>query len=173
MEHGWIEHNSVYEEILRVPLVLHAPGREPGRVGATVRLVDLMPTLLEMVGLPVPAHLHGASLLPILEGRERGQRPVLAQWRERGALALRVDDWKLVRMGGRRELYNVAEDPAEELNVRTGFPSHYARLDRSLRIALARSRGIWELVAAGRPVSPDVETLRQLEALGYVEGAPD
>ena len=68
-EHGFLDHKlSVADVLLRVPLVLHAPGRFEGgrRVKVAVRLQDLFPTLLETAGLPVEgsATPHAASLLP-------------------------------------------------------------------------------------------------------------
>jgi arylsulfatase A-like enzyme/Tfp pilus assembly protein PilF len=59
-----------YEETLRVPLIVHAPGRfKPGRVAARVGLVDVMPTVLEALGAAVPPAIQGASFLPALKGR--------------------------------------------------------------------------------------------------------
>jgi arylsulfatase A-like enzyme len=65
LEHGFVEHAwTLYEESLRVPLVVWAPGARPGRVAGRVSLVDLYPTILDLSGLPWdPAALAGRSLI--------------------------------------------------------------------------------------------------------------
>jgi arylsulfatase A-like enzyme len=70
MEHGWMEHTyDVHDEIARVPLVMRLPGAIPAgrRVAEPVSLVDIMPTVLDLLGLP-PAPVDGMSLLPLLTG---------------------------------------------------------------------------------------------------------
>jgi len=63
-EHGGYEHgHALVEEVLRVPLIVAAPGLEPGRVPARVRSMDLGPTLLELCGLPALPGAEGASLV--------------------------------------------------------------------------------------------------------------
>jgi arylsulfatase A-like enzyme len=76
----WFDHGILYDEVLRVPLIVRLPGGEHGgrRVATAVQLVDLMPTVLELVGLEVPAHLHGRSLVPALRGETLPEVPILA-----------------------------------------------------------------------------------------------
>ena len=72
-EHGEMTHGFfVYDETMQVPFILDAPyealrGR---RVSAQVRTIDLMPTVLELVGVSAPASAHGVSLVPLATGRE-------------------------------------------------------------------------------------------------------
>lgn len=71
-EHGkWVHRNSLYEEVLRVPLFIRFPAVAPvGKVVDTpVFTGDLMPTILDLIGLPIPAGLDGMSLRPLLEGQ--------------------------------------------------------------------------------------------------------
>jgi arylsulfatase A-like enzyme len=69
-EHGLVNHVSLYDENVLVPLVVFDPGRGPGvrRVRRQVRSVDLLPTLLELLGLPSPAGLDGRSFASMLGG---------------------------------------------------------------------------------------------------------
>jgi hypothetical protein len=62
----------VYNEIARIPLIVHLPGSHRGgtRVGALTQTTDLMPTVLDYCGAPRPPHLHGVSLRPVLEAGE-------------------------------------------------------------------------------------------------------
>jgi arylsulfatase A-like enzyme len=113
----------LYDEILHVPLILSAPGKlEPGVVVDQVRTVDLAPTLVELAGLPEGGFEDGASLLPLVDGRERGDRVALAATSDRGALsqlAVRRPPWKLIRYvdeGDEEEGYRLDIDPRELVN---------------------------------------------------------
>lgn len=76
----WFDHGTLYDEVLRVPLIVRLPGGEHGgrRVDTGVQLVDLMPTLLELTGQPVPEWGHGRSLVPALRGVSMPQVPRFA-----------------------------------------------------------------------------------------------
>jgi choline-sulfatase len=106
------------EEIVQVPLILRAPGRlEPGVVRSQVRSVDLMPTLLELAGTSADG-TDGASLLPLADGREEGDRICVIAGTDMGALsqlAVRMPPWKLIHhvQTGREEAYRLDVDPRE------------------------------------------------------------
>jgi len=109
---------AVYDEIVQVPLILSAPGRlEPGTVTSQVRSVDLMPTLLELAGVP-SGEIDGASLVPLTDGREDGHRPAVIAGTDMGALtklAVRMPPWKLILHveSGEEEAYRLDVDPRE------------------------------------------------------------
>jgi arylsulfatase A-like enzyme len=68
-EHGRAIHHQPYEEVARVPLVMRGPGIPKGeRITRYAELVDLMPTVLDALSLPIPESVQGESLLPILRG---------------------------------------------------------------------------------------------------------
>jgi arylsulfatase A-like enzyme len=103
---------DLYDEVVRVPLILAAPGLEPAVVKPQVRLVDLMPTLLELAGAPIDG-LDGSSLLDVEE-----DRPALIVGTDKGAvsqLALREPPWKLTVhvQSGEEEAYRLDVDPLE------------------------------------------------------------
>ncbi len=103
-----------YESQLRVPLVLRFPdGRGAGaRVNAPARSADIVPTVLDALGLAVPEGLHGESLLPLVAGSTAPARPVLAETDE--WQMLRADGLKYIRYrDGAEELYDLAADPRE------------------------------------------------------------
>jgi len=129
-----------YEESVHVPLIVNCPGkgRQPRVVEEFVGLQDITPTVLDLCGIQIPAEVHGRSLRPWLKGD-------YPQWRECyyfestvsphirtvsfiskdmrvvGPLAqraIRTDRWKLILSeGGLHELYNLADDPDEILNL--------------------------------------------------------
>jgi arylsulfatase A-like enzyme len=77
-EHGLSGHqNVIYDEVLRVPLLLRYPGmKRTGRCTAPVEAIDLFPTIAELAGLPIPPSTRGESLVPITEGRsDRRSKP--------------------------------------------------------------------------------------------------
>jgi arylsulfatase A-like enzyme len=65
-EHGLWGKHSTFEVSMRVPLLVRAPGVAPGRADAVVSLLDLYPTLVDLVGIPRPDHLDGQTLVPLL-----------------------------------------------------------------------------------------------------------
>ena len=109
---------TLFDEIVQVPLILSAPGRiAQGVVRSQVRSVDLVPTLLELAGVP-SGETDGASLLPLLDGTETGDRPAVIAGTDRGALsklAVRMPPWKLVLdvQSGEEEAYRLDVDPRE------------------------------------------------------------
>jgi len=131
---------TLYDEIVEVPLILSAPGRvDPGVVRSQVSLVDLTPTLLDLAGAPLDG-VDGGSLLPMLDGREEGDRPAWVTGTDAGRvsqLALRVPPWKLIVHveSGEEEAYRLDLDPRERNSDPEGVPGElreqlYAELER-------------------------------------------
>jgi len=104
---------TLYDEIVQVPLIVSAPGRlEPAVVREQVRSVDLMPTLLELAGVPA-RETDGESLLHV-----DGERPAIIAGTDKGALtklAIRQPPWKLILdvESGEEEAYDLETDPRE------------------------------------------------------------
>jgi choline-sulfatase len=172
-DHGEDEHQLfVYDTTLRVPLVLSWPGRLPAgrRVSGQFRSIDLLPTLLDLLGLPA-APTSGASRAAALLGE--GAIPENESYAESlfGQLhfgwaplrALRGQGWKYIE-APRPELYHLAEDPGETRN----------RIDERGQVASAMSARLHGFDTAGPPAasaSVDPDAAERLAALGYVGGA--
>lgn len=132
---------SLYDNQIRVPLIVRVPGFAPRRVNGAVSLVDIMPTLLELVGRPRPVGLNGRSLVPALKGEEEPAWPVLSQLIRdrrvsRNIVALITGTQKLVWNidSNSFEAYDLAADPLERHDV---FGSaNTAALVAQLRAAL-------------------------------------
>ena len=125
-----------FEGGTRVPFILHWPGViDPGTVvDATVSSMDLLPTILEAVGVPVPQErpLDGSSLLPLLRGEvERLPRDGLF-WRNGiNWGALDEDRWKLVHISDEhRFVYDLENDPGETRDLSTEQPELLARMEK-------------------------------------------
>jgi arylsulfatase A-like enzyme len=102
--------------IVRWPEGIHAPGRT---VHALVEAVDVLPTLLQCAGIPVPYSLQGRSFLPLLgEGSDCGRRSALTEMN--GWKTLRLESTRyVVHEDGREMLYDLEEDPGAYHDVAT------------------------------------------------------
>ncbi|HUU82497.1 MAG TPA: sulfatase [Phycisphaerae bacterium] len=172
-EHGWSTHHTD----LHVPLILRWPGVLPAgkRVLQTIRLIDVLPTLVEQLRLPTPPGMQGASLSPYIAGRPPSN-PVIA-FAEGVKLggeqkAVYVGDWKLIKFvtSNTVQLYNIAQDPLEQNNL---AGQQQIRV-RNLLTILESQVSLNARLAAGFeaeqvPLSP--ERRRQLEILGYLQGS--
>jgi arylsulfatase A-like enzyme len=113
--------NTLYDELLRVPLIIKFPGKafRGRRFTGQVRLVDIMPTILQYLKLKIPRYTDGISLMPILEGRV-GHGPVFSFSKTNIMNAVRSEEWKLISYDsswGKDELYNLKIDPGELDNL--------------------------------------------------------
>jgi arylsulfatase A-like enzyme len=126
---------NLYEGGLRIPMIAYWPGRiRPGRVSDFLwYFPDVMPTLAEVAGAPVPKDIDGISVVPELLGADaagRAQTPHEFLYWELGAqTAVRLDHWKAVRPGKDApwELYDLRTDSSEEKDVSAVHPDVLAR----------------------------------------------
>lgn len=130
-EHGnWTHGYALYEESLRVPLVVLAPGLEPGRDGRLAQSVDIVPTILDALGLPSPDPLDGRSLLR----PAAGPAYVFADWPPAGFAArdARFTYLRPAVAGAAPRLYDRVRDPRETVDVSAALPAEAARLREAL-----------------------------------------
>jgi len=142
-DHGGFEHgHTVYEELLRVPLVIGGPGVTGGRVSAPVSLLDIAPTIYELLGMDT-GEVDGRSLAPLMRGEAAD-----ATWDARalgfGRPLYGADRWGVLEQGqkwstaaGSSRLIDLAKDPAERDDL---LPA-YATGSRPFAEALARHLG--------------------------------
>jgi len=198
-EHGnWYHSQSLYQELVHVPLVLRVPGlTDHGlRIRQPVELIDVLPTLAELVGAPASPHWQGRSLVPLLraardgapeppappvfsmrvsvETRAAAERAGRPSGGERGDTETAVieDGWKLIAHHdiGRASLYDLSTDPGEQHDL------HDAEPERARHLLDLVQRRLHELprldlrrADAGDQAAQD-EKLKHLEELGYIGG---
>ena len=176
-ERGVVSHGRLYQEQLHVPVVMRGPGLPAGRVVADRgRLVDVMPTLLELFDIAPPAQaLDGESLVPFVAGTGGAASPrdVFAEahhaaddshGRDTEMYSLTVGSWKYVHRPatGEHELYDLERDPGELENLYA--PDHPEARRLCLRV---------QAMGAVDGAIPDLESLSEeeldeLRGLGYL-----
>jgi arylsulfatase A-like enzyme len=172
-EHGRMSHGqTLYSEVLDVPLVLSGPGVPRGRHFGGASLLDVVPTVLALVHRPLAdtADLDGRSLLPALHRRASPERSFLAHldFIDGRALALQQGSQKIVLMQQpfAKQVFDLANDPAEQRNL-FGTPQG-ARVVTTLGSHLAALYNRYlETSLAPAVAETDLELRKVLAAVGY------
>ena len=168
-------HDGIYEQQLRIPLIVHVPGLAAARSDAMVTTLDLAPSISELTGIRLRHETSGLSLVPLLRGE---QSPAFAardrfvhQHAKNHAVALRQDGWKLIWpifkrdpvLSNQPELYHLQEDPEELVDLAAEQPERVRAMGRQLRPWI-------ELGKVTRGDAPELgeEALEHLRALGYL-----
>jgi len=151
-EHGQFGHKSkLYDELLRVPLVIVGPGMDKAlRVMDTVSLMDLAPTIVDLLGVEVSEKtrkFRGQSLVALIEGKESRSEGVISEvsheiakmdW-SKTKIAIRTSNWKYIysREQELRELYDLRRDPKEAQNVFDSYRQTAERFELEVRARLS------------------------------------
>jgi arylsulfatase A-like enzyme len=173
-EHGKIEHGyGLYEELVHVALLMRWPGMLPAgaRVKGDVSHVDLLPTLLGLLGLPKPQITHGLDLSSVCLGKQEvPDRPVFSE--SKGERAVRWGPYKVIQepskpVGPLLVVRNGGENEAQKVGV-----NERTALDARQRLVATLNAGVAHPAVAGwlaKPAEPDEKTTRLLRSLGYMQ----
>jgi arylsulfatase A-like enzyme len=139
-DHGSVGHgHTMYDELLRVPLLVRFPGGTPrGRIDRQVRTMDVFPTILDAMGIPIPSGLDGVSLLGLARGGaappETDVAPADFTYRPPDLRAVRRADRKLIVDVDQDavSLFDLVRDPLERLDIARAQPAEVASLRRTL-----------------------------------------
>jgi arylsulfatase A-like enzyme len=174
MEHGHWDHGySLHSPELNVPWIVRLPDsiRAGERISGATGLLDVMPTLLERVGLPVPDGLQGRALLGESDPGEE-PRSIFASGVKHGEdqHAIRRGDLKLIRTPstGDHALFDVVGDPGERTDLAGSRPEEATSLLRLLTEQAEIDRALSEGVSGEQREIPE-ELLERLRSLGYVD----
>jgi len=172
-EHGGKGHrNTLYNEVIHVPIVFWLP-RIQGRVVQTpVSTVDIVPTILDLIGIEPPQAGDGISLTPLMglgssDTKPPRGRPIYSELSTFLACMIR-GDWKIIHdsKANTWELYDIATDYGETTNLAAEMPDTLANLRSELLHWLDSQRRRRPARSRARQ---DAETRRQLKALGYIQ----
>jgi len=181
-DHNWFPHRLLYQEQIRLPLLVRLPGGPRGKVvPSLVRSIDIVPTVLDVLGFEPPEPVQGLSLRGLMDGRPEPPRTGYAEalntldlhtpdplpQQHRDLLFCVVEPpWKLIyhfNTPDNSELYNLASDPQERHNVAAQYRDEVTRL-----AAVLNESGAME-VEIVEPNSPlDQEAIEKLRSLGYL-----
>jgi arylsulfatase A-like enzyme len=170
-EHGGYEHgHAEHEEILHVPLVLRMPGKLPkgARIAPRVRGIDVMPTVIALLGIRTPPGIEGKSLLPLVEGKSETPRECISEATLHGPREI-----KALTSGSERlslagtvpgVLYDLGADPGETKDLRAERTARAKEMEDRL---LHRHEVLVEAAARGGKLQLSPEDIRLIEQLGY------
>jgi len=113
-------HLTLHDTVVHIPLIMRYPKKLPNgiRVKGFGQHIDLLPTILDVIGAPTEAlNIDGKSLLPLLKGKSIRDKVFMEQ--VTGQRAVRTKKWKLIfdKIRGKLELYNIEDDPVETINL--------------------------------------------------------
>jgi arylsulfatase A-like enzyme len=172
-EHGDLFGESLYTSVTRVPIFIRfAAGADVRSVSKVVEVVDLMPTILDLTGQPVPAGVQGSSVLPILDGA--GQPPYVAFGESPQAGGQRF-----VALGGMGMVSGIGGDGAQLFDLMTDPLQliDQAGTETDKLGVMTRNLEAWEKMVSVASLDPalrtegdlDEDTLKQLKSLGYIQ----
>jgi len=198
--HKYFHHQaSLYEGTLKVPLIIRLPGVVPAgkRVSQPVSHTDIVPTILELTGLPIPSNLHGMSLVPAWGDGTFERGPVFGEWGDK-MLVIRTAQHKYIYNPSgfeppvkrernevdpsvqrkndhsipmkKQELYEVLTDPKELKELSETSAEVISGLEQQLKAGYQDKWG-WKLENKAEEKLQnelDDETRKELEAMGYV-----
>ncbi|MCG5054938.1 MAG: sulfatase-like hydrolase/transferase [Myxococcales bacterium] len=133
-EHGGRYHGStLYEEQVRVPLIIHVPGLPARIVEGQAELVDLAPTILSLLDIPLPARMRGTDLGPWLAGAsDEAMPPAFAEVEDKRMVVHRGDKLICGGQAGACQLFDLKNDPTERQNLIDEAPERAQALTRLL-----------------------------------------
>jgi arylsulfatase A-like enzyme len=170
-DHGGRYHGkTLHREITRVPLIIRVPGMKHRRVTDAVRSVDVLPTLLELMGLPAHPDAEGRSLVPAMQGLALEPLPVFAELRmkfSKHADSLILGRWKLIRgrPGLRPHLFDLESDPLEKTDLAAEHPDTCEQMvaeTKAMKSAAAKKAARYGAVEEFDLSEDEIEALRRL-----------
>lgn len=182
LDHGDITHgHTLYNELVHVPFIVGgsamASRAEGERISTRIESIDIMPTILDMAGLPRPPLIQGRSLAPILNGAttDLAAKPVFSGRRaitDPGFSDAILDGrWKLYRdvAHGRSLLFDLEADPGEKTPVENPDPEVLSGLESKLEKWVGTNDALHDRILPKATVPLDPKTEEKLRSLGYVD----
>jgi arylsulfatase A-like enzyme/predicted Zn-dependent protease len=165
----------VYQSTMRIPLLMSGPGIPQGFVvRPRAATIDVLPTIMGLLGFEVDRTLLGRDLRPLMASRAVSADPLYGEslfgrlnchWASLRSWV--KDDWKLI-VGSQPELYNLAQDPQENHDLAAAEPARVTRMSQELQHALQRIAPEGD---RAQPNMPTAEQEQRLRSLGYTAGS--
>ena len=121
-EHGDFAHHhaKLYEELIRVPLIIANSESKNIKIDEQVSLIDVAPTILDLLDIPASESFQGRSLVPVIKGEKKSAGVITEAFgKGKRNVSYRTKEWKYIlnEADAKRELYNLREDPGEKRNL--------------------------------------------------------
>ena len=187
LEHGSYRHGkNLYQEMIRVPLVMRLPGKIPAgrRVSSIVQTIDMMPTIMDLLGFDIPAETQGKSLVPLLNGGSRRLNDIAYVERSdedtlHAFISAITEEYKIItypkgyhalynRHGYDKEFFDLRSDPGEKKDLSKNERALVADYEKKIAEWLVYQEEFKFEGAKGEAPELDEETLEELRALGYI-----
>lgn len=171
---------AMWEETARVPIILRLPGRLPqgARIDAPVQTVDILPTVLDLLGIARDPRMSGRSLLPLVAGKPIAERPVIVEGR--ASRSIQIGNYRLVERETKNpvmpfgsqherthELYNLKNDPGERVNIADSEHAIAVDLSQKLKAEMQRAR---EKAKGAAPDTSSVASESSVVHLAFASG---
>ncbi len=175
LDHGDFGHHitSLYQELIHVPLVILLPGREKAGsvIEAPVSTLDIMPTVIDILELPIPKELSGQSLKPLIKGKKVSTGPIYSEVDTvSGQLRCVIDyPWKYIHDTKNKtsELYNLKSDPQEKTNLNKNMDERTSAMHKTLLEWIEKTQPRW---SNSKKIRLSAQDMMQLRGLGYLDG---
>jgi arylsulfatase A-like enzyme len=174
---AWGHGQSMYEELLRVPLIMSGPGvARQQRIVEPVSAIDLIPTFADLLHVDSPPTWRGKSLGPVLRGETRPTGPVFAQGTSNKAAPhprqmVVLEQYKLIRGQGDDEnsltLFDLKKDPGEEHNIAAEYPEKVRELHKLLQDWRDSFNSTFEVDSVPEDREFDRTVQEQIQNMGY------
>ena len=139
--HGLMGKQNIYEDTMKVPLLLAGPGIAKGESDALAYIHDIFPTVCDLVAAPQPEGLDGRSLAPVIRGKAAKVRDTVLLAYKSAQRSVRDERWKLLRFPqiDRTQLFDLREDPRETKDL-SADPANQPRIDRMMALLAAEQK---------------------------------
>ncbi|MGH2776224.1 MAG: sulfatase family protein [Actinomycetota bacterium] len=163
---------ALHEHLVKVPLILAGPGIVPSTVTDQVRHVDLVPTLADLAGIPIPDGVDGRSVRPLMEGGALPEEPaymeaVGVKLEGKRIVGARRPDWKLLKHGGGKQalfrLNGGTGEPDEKHNLYSRHPEVARELERYIEEVTSST-----VASSGMSQEEEAVVEKHLRDLGYL-----
>lgn len=171
-EHNSFAHyNTLYNEVIHTPLIIYSPKVKPIKVRSISENIDIYPTVLNLIGVPINHTIQGKSLTGLMSGQTDTEKVSIGEINENWA-SIQNQNWKLIADKYKEatpsmELYYLPTDKYEQLNLVSKNPKEASDLLRKLRNIMNNSRNLYPQKPNVFPTWIDEDSRKRLIEKGY------
>jgi len=163
------QYGKLYDELIHVPLIIYNSPYKNVKVDEPVGLVDVAPTILDLLGIPVPKSFQGRSLVPLIRGEGKSSGAI-SECLQKGRMVIsyRTKEWKYIfnEADNQRELYNIENDPKEMKNLYESEMERAKEFELKIREHIAKQKKrITGLSDERERIKERIEALKRIDKI--------